>query len=73
MNSVSLYEYLKMKMKMKAKLFGHAQLHKGRMKENNPGIDTAQPPKRLDRRLALPEKIRKIFTDSILNTFCIMQ
>ena len=46
---------------------GHAQFHKGRMKGDDPEIDTAQTPKRFDGCLALQEKIRKTFTDSILN------
>ena len=33
---------------------------------DGPEIDTAQTPKRFVGRLALPEKIRKTFTDSIL-------
>ena len=44
---------------------GHAHIHKGRMKVDDPEIDTAQTAKRLDGRLALLEKIRKTFTDSI--------
>ena len=46
---------------------GHAQFHTGRMKGENPEIDTAQTPKRFDGRLALLEKIRKTFTSSIPN------
>ena len=46
---------------------GHAQFHKGRMKGDDPEIDTAQTPKRFDRRLALLGKTRKTFTDSIPN------
>ena len=45
-------------------VLGHAQIH--RMKDD-PDINTAQTPKRLDGRLALAEKIRKTFTDSIPN------
>ena len=37
------------------------------MKGDDPEIDTAQTPKRLKGRLALLEKIRKTFTDSIPN------
>ena len=45
-------------------VLGHAQFHKGRMKGNDPQIDTAQTPKRFDWRLALLGKILKTFTDS---------
>ena len=48
-------------------VLGHAQIHKGRMKGDDLEIDTMQTPKRLDGRLALLEKIRKSFTDSIPN------
>ena len=48
-------------------VLGHAQINKGRMKGDDPEIHTAQTPKRFDRRLALLEKIRKTFTDSIPN------
>ena len=44
-----------------------SNLHKGRMKGDDSGIDTSQTPKLLDRRLALVEKIRKTFTASIPN------
>ena len=37
---------------------GHAQFHKGRMKGDDPEIDTAQTLKRLDGNLALLEKIQ---------------
>ena len=37
------------------------------MKGDDPAIDTAQTPKCLDGRLALLEKLRKTFTDSIPN------
>ena len=37
------------------------------MKDDDQEIDTAQTPKRLIGRLALLEKIRKTFTDSIPN------
>ena len=46
---------------------GHAQINKGKMKGNDHEIDTAQTPKRFDRRLALEEKIRKTFTGCIPN------
>ena len=48
-------------------VLGHAQIHKGRIKGNDPEIDTVQTPKRLDGCLALLEKIRKTFTDRIPN------
>ena len=48
-------------------VLGHAQFHKGRMKGDDPWIDTAQTPKRFDWRLALLGKILKTFTDSIPN------
>ena len=51
-------------------VLGHAQFHKGRMKGNDPEIDTAQTPKRFDRRLALLGKTQKTFTDSIPNKAC---
>ena len=38
-------------------VLGHARINKGRMKGDDPEIDTAQTPKRFDRRLALQEKI----------------
>ena len=47
---------------------GHAQIYKGRMKGDDPEIDTAQTPKRLDGRLALLGKIQKTSTDSIPNS-----
>ena len=50
-------------------VLGHAQFHKGRMKGDDPEIDTAQTPKRFDRRLVLLGKTRKTFTDSIPNKF----
>ena len=46
---------------------GHAQFHKGRMKGDDLEIDTVHTPKSLDGRLALLEKIRKTFVDSIPN------
>ena len=48
-------------------VLGHAQFHKGRMKGDYPQVDTAQTPKRFDRRLVLLEKTLKTFTDSITN------
>ena len=48
-------------------VLGHAQFYKGKMKGDDPVIDTAQAPKCLKERLALLEKIRKTFTDSITN------
>ena len=48
-------------------VLGHARVNKGRMKGNDPQIDTAQNPKRFDWRLALQGKIQKIFADSIPN------
>ena len=48
-------------------VFGHARINKGRMKGDDPEIDTAQTPKRFDGRLAPQEKIRKAFADSIPN------
>ena len=48
-------------------LTGLAQFHKGKMKGDDPEIDTAQTPKRFDWRLALVEKIRKTFSGSIPN------
>ena len=50
-------------------VLGRAQINKGRMKGEDPQIDTAQTPKCFDGRLALQEKIRKIFTDSITNKY----
>ena len=55
----------------RAKRLGHTQSNKGRMKGDDPEIDTAQTPKRLDRRLAFLEKIRKTFTNSIRNNYAI--
>ena len=52
-------------------VLGHARIHKGRMKGDDPEIDTAQTPKRFDECLAVQEKIRKTFTDSIPNKFSI--
>ena len=45
----------------------HAQFHEGRMKGDDPEIDTAQTQKLFDRRLVLLEKTLKTFTDSIPN------
>ena len=47
----------------------HARVNKGRMKGDDPQIDTAQTPKRFYRRLALQEKIQKTFADSIPNKY----
>ena len=41
-------------------VLGHAQLDKGKIKGDNPEIDTAQTPTHLDGGLALPEKIRRL-------------
>ena len=46
---------------------GHAQIYKAKMKGDNPEIDTLQTPTRWDGSLALLEKSRKAFTDSIPN------
>ena len=46
---------------------GHAQLYRGRMKDDDPEIDATQTSKHFDGRLALLDNIRKIFTDSIPN------
>ena len=51
-------------------VLGHAQINKGRMKGDDPEIDAAQTPKRFEGHLALLEKIRKTFADSILNKSC---
>ena len=48
-------------------VLGHAQFHKGRMKGDDPEIDTAQTPKRFERRLVLLKKTLQTFTDSIPN------
>ena len=50
-------------------VLGHAQINKGKgkMKGDDPEIDTAQTPKRFDGRLALEEKIQKTFADCIPN------
>ena len=50
-------------------VLGPARVNKGRMKGNDPQIDTAQTPKRFDWRLALQGKIQNTFTDSIPNKF----
>ena len=42
-------------------VLGHAQFYKGRMKGDDPEIDTTQTPKSFDGRLAPLEKIRKTF------------
>ena len=41
----------------KGSVFGHAQVNKGRMKGDDPQIDTAQTPKRFDWHLAFQGKI----------------
>ena len=38
-------------------VLGHARINKGRMKGDEPEIDTAQTQKRFDQHLALQEKI----------------
>ena len=48
-------------------ILGHAQINKGKMKGDDPEFDTVQTPKRFDRSLAIQEKIRKTFNDSIPN------
>ena len=45
----------------------HARVNKGRMKGDDPQIDTAQTPKCFDWRVALQGKIQKTFADSIPN------
>ena len=50
-------------------VLGHARINKGRMKGDDPEIDTAQTPKRFDGNLALKENIRKTFADSIPNKY----
>ena len=54
-------------------VLGHARINKGRMKGDDPEIDTAQTPKRFDGCLAPQEKIRETFTDSIPNNFSKLQ
>ena len=49
------------------KVLGHARINKGRIKGDDPEIDTAQTPRHFDGRLAPQEKIRKTFADSIPN------
>ena len=53
----------------KQSVLGHARIHKRRMKCDDSEIDTAQTPKpkALGGRLALLEKIRTTFTDSVPN------
>ena len=51
----------------RAKLFGHVQNYGRRMMDDDPEMGPAQTPKCLDGRLALPENVRRNFTDSILN------
>ena len=45
----------------------HAQFHKGRMKCDDPEIDSAQTPKSFDGHLAPLERIRRTFINSIPN------
>ena len=45
-------------------VFGACAVSQRRMKGDDPEIDTAQTPKRLDERLVLLEKIRKAFTSN---------
>ena len=54
----------------KRSVLGHARINKGRMKGDDPEIDTAQTPKRFSGNLALQERIRKTFADSIPNNVC---
>ena len=54
-------------------VLGHARINKGRMKGDDPEIDTAQTPKRFDGNLTLQEKIRKTFADSIPNNHSIIE
>ena len=51
------------------RVFGHAQINKGRMKGDDPEIDTAHTPKRFGGRLALQEQLRNTFADSIPNKY----
>ena len=48
-------------------ILGHARVNKGRMRGNDPQIDTAQTPKHFNWRLALQGKIQKTFADNIPN------
>ena len=41
-------------------VLGHARVNKGRMKGDDPQIDTAQNPKRFDWRLALQGKSKRL-------------
>ena len=50
-------------------VLGHVQIHKGNMSDDDRAIATAQNPKQLDGGVALLEKIRKTFTDSIPQKF----
>ena len=50
-----------------AKRFGACAISHQMIKGDDPEIDTAPTPKCFDGRLALLEKIRKTFTDSIPN------
>ena len=48
-------------------VLGHARFHKGRMNGDDPEVDTARTSRHFDGRLALLEKIRKTFTESVPN------
>ena len=50
-------------------VLGHAPIPKGGLRGDDPEIDTAQTPKRFERRLVLLEKTLQTFTDSIPNNF----
>ena len=54
-------------------VLGHARVNKGRMKDDDPQIDTALTPKRFDWRLALQGKIQKTFADSIPNNLVALE
>ena len=50
-------------------VLGHAQFHKGKVKENDPEVATEHNPKIVEGVLDLLEKIRTTFTDSIMNNY----
>ena len=50
-------------------VLGHAQINNGRMKGDDPSIDTAQTPKRFGGRLAPQGRIQNTFAGSIPNKF----
>ena len=52
-------------MEKNGKLKDEGQFHKGRMKGDDPSLDTVQTPKRFDVCLAFLEKVRKTFIDTI--------